>query len=303
MTDNKTLLLFLTANTHKLTTGQKFGSACPNVPVSFGWDLVLEETSANKHDDDDKDSAKDSGAVTGRSLASGWNFLACLEPGSPEAGECSEKIQTSVAQQGVAPGVAFDACLAAISDALAVPDHPASIAAVVAHNTEFVLSVLRKFPDHPLVALLENPDKPIRRLCLCWDRRVRAPGTSKPVRFVELLGRYGLEDGNSNANYMTDQLRLTVRLYLGMRNDGTLGAVRDMQHDSDPRTPLVYLNVPFAEKEEAKKLGAAFDPAKRKWFVSVERADVLSNPDLPATWLQSGTPKRKRDEAEAASDE
>ena len=34
-----------------------------------------------------------------------------------------------------------------------------------------------------------------------------------------------------------------------------------------PTTRGLVLNVPFAEKEEAKRLGARWDPDMRKWFV------------------------------------
>ena len=29
----------------------------------------------------------------------------------------------------------------------------------------------------------------------------------------------------------------------------------------------IYLNVPFAEKDEAKQLGAKWDPDSRRWYV------------------------------------
>lgn len=299
---NAALLLFLSAGTHRLTTGVKFGQASPNVAVSFGWDLVLEDTSLS----DDG-----SAVVTGRSLASGWNYLAGLESGSQEAAECSEKILSGVLQQGVMPGAAFDACLAAISEAIDNPSTtlPDKLSAVVAHNTEFVLSVLRKYEDHPLVELLEHPEHPVRRVCLCWDRRVRASmpvapdhvstsAGNRPVRFVDLLNRFGLGQPGEEA---TDQLRLTVRLYMLLRNEGTLGPVSTMEHDSDPRTPLMYLNVPFADKAEAKKLGASFDFVKKRWFFSVEQADMLRSIEIPEAWRQSAAhpqPKRQREDEE-----
>lgn len=31
--------------------------------------------------------------------------------------------------------------------------------------------------------------------------------------------------------------------------------------------PRLYLNVPFAEKDQAKALGARWDPARKKWYV------------------------------------
>lgn len=33
----------------------------------------------------------------------------------------------------------------------------------------------------------------------------------------------------------------------------------------------VYLRVPFAEKEEAKRLGARWDQESKRWFISGER--------------------------------
>lgn len=36
---------------------------------------------------------------------------------------------------------------------------------------------------------------------------------------------------------------------------------------SRPTTAGTFLNVPFAEKDEAKQLGARWDAAKKKWYV------------------------------------
>jgi hypothetical protein len=40
-----------------------------------------------------------------------------------------------------------------------------------------------------------------------------------------------------------------------------------MQRESEDVTRGTVLNVPFAEKNEAKELGARWDPDMRKWFV------------------------------------
>ena len=37
----------------------------------------------------------------------------------------------------------------------------------------------------------------------------------------------------------------------------------------------VYLNVPYEEKEEAKKLGAKWDVSKKKWYVP---KDLMNDP-------------------------
>lgn len=39
------------------------------------------------------------------------------------------------------------------------------------------------------------------------------------------------------------------------------------QRPSQPQRAVTVLNVPFAEKDEAKQLGARWDPKRRKWCV------------------------------------
>ena len=38
----------------------------------------------------------------------------------------------------------------------------------------------------------------------------------------------------------------------------------------------VYLNVPFADKEHAKKLGARWDPQKKQWYCPAQQQNLLS---------------------------
>lgn len=45
------------------------------------------------------------------------------------------------------------------------------------------------------------------------------------------------------------------------------GARKAAPSSSKPATAGTYLTVPFAEKDEAKKLGARWDAAKKKWYV------------------------------------
>jgi len=50
------------------------------------------------------------------------------------------------------------------------------------------------------------------------------------------------------------------------------------------RPEVVYLDVPFREKDEAKELGARWDAEERKWFVPKGK-DV----DPFQQWLQEDT--------------
>src|SRR5690349_15635188 len=49
-------------------------------------------------------------------------------------------------------------------------------------------------------------------------------------------------------------------------------------------TARVWLDVPYSEKDEAKRLGARWDPASRRWYAPEGRAEALqrwqAQPDL-----------------------
>lgn len=49
-----------------------------------------------------------------------------------------------------------------------------------------------------------------------------------------------------------------------------------------PKTNVIYLNCPFAEKDEAKSMGARWDAAAKKWTV----ADTADNHDKFKKWIQ-----------------
>jgi len=47
--------------------------------------------------------------------------------------------------------------------------------------------------------------------------------------------------------------------------------------------PRQYLNVPYAEKDEAKALGARFDPDVKKWFIP----NGNQTPEAFARWVST----------------
>lgn len=49
---------------------------------------------------------------------------------------------------------------------------------------------------------------------------------------------------------------------------GSAGVAKPAAHPKSVASKVVlYLNVPFSEKDEAKALGARWDAAKKKWYV------------------------------------
>lgn len=308
------LLLFLSTNTHTAVRGDRWGAPCSNVPVSLGWDISVETTDeaapaggappAPSTGADAASLSPQAGAPIGlRSLASGWNYLRGLEVADDAVkSEADARLLQRVQDEGVPPAVALAALQAAVDQAEADTGRP--LDAVVAHNTEGVMAVLRSLPAHPLLErLLATGAGAVRRVCLCWDDRVRATTADRrPARFVDLCKKYGIERDPVGAP-ATNPVRSVARMFVAMRSDGTLGDVAAMAHDSDSRTPALYLSVPYGQRAEAKQLGAMFDGYKKRWYLPVS----LLGPDgqlpvVPDEWLATGdakkpavAPKRPRD--------
>lgn len=279
------LLLFLSANTHKPTRGERWGAPCPSVPVSLGWDISVETADP-----------AGAGAVGLRSLATGWNYLSGVETADAAVqAEVDERVMRAVQAGGVPVGVALDAIEAAIVQAETELGKP--LTAMVAYNAEFIASVFRRFPPHPLATrVLAVDDTALRKVCLCWDVRCRSEG--KPARFVDLCKKYGIERDPA-----INPVQPVLRIFTAMRADGTLGDVAAMRHDSDPRTPGLYLNVPYGQREEAKRLGAMFDGVKKLWYLPASVvASEAGLPEMPADWTSvvpaGARQKRQREDAE-----
>lgn len=61
----------------------------------------------------------------------------------------------------------------------------------------------------------------------------------------------------------------------GQRGATPAGTGKASGAASGPKGDVQYLVVPFAEKDEAKQLGARWDAAKRKWYVPAGKDAVL----------------------------
>ena len=51
--------------------------------------------------------------------------------------------------------------------------------------------------------------------------------------------------------------------------------IKPTPHFNNMADSKIYLNVPFAQKDEAKALGARWDPAPKKWFVPADKDITL----------------------------
>lgn len=62
----------------------------------------------------------------------------------------------------------------------------------------------------------------------------------------------------------------------GFTDDPGTWAATDGGHDAGASSNRVYLNVPYAEKDEARKCGAAFDPGRRLWWIGADRYEGVA---------------------------
>lgn len=78
-------------------------------------------------------------------------------------------------------------------------------------------------------------------------------------------------DGNEG-NERADILCTTAAKTIQNREKGA----EKRQHTIQTQKQRVYLSVPFAQKEEAKKLGARWDADKKKWYCDAQKANAFS---------------------------
>jgi len=75
------------------------------------------------------------------------------------------------------------------------------------------------------------------------------------IRLLHVMAHTGQTDALSIGNEHADRL---ANLAIGVNVRKGTGSVADHK---------IYLAVPYEEKDEAKKLGAKWDPKRKKWFV------------------------------------
>ncbi len=83
-----------------------------------------------------------------------------------------------------------------------------------------------------------------------------ADGTTRPVAIPQAAPR-------TDANFSETRIKKSARPVSKSLNK--IHAGKCSPHNDLPAAH--YLNVPFAEKDNAKKLGAKWDATKRKWYV------------------------------------
>lgn len=102
----------------------------------------------------------------------------------------------------------------------------------------------------------------------------------KNVRFKHVLGHTEGADIHSVGNDGADRLaNMAIGLescpYASVKSSAVATRVEVL-----PKTDKIYLNVPYARKEEAKKLGARWDAGAKKWYSAEGNAHTMALMEL-----------------------
>jgi len=73
------------------------------------------------------------------------------------------------------------------------------------------------------------------------------------IEFIHVLAHTGKNDKHSIGNHHADRLANEACGVTGCPYDNRKGKI--------------YLNIPFEDKDEAKKMGARWEPGKKKWYI------------------------------------
>ena len=77
------------------------------------------------------------------------------------------------------------------------------------------------------------------------------------IKLIHIRSHTGLQDEHSIGNDHADRL---ANLAIGVESC-------PYSNSKQKQKQKIYLNVPYSEKNEAKKLGAKWDGKKKKWFI------------------------------------
>jgi ribonuclease HI len=93
--------------------------------------------------------------------------------------------------------------------------------------------------------------------------------SDKPkVQFVHIMAHTEKTDVHSLGNDGADRL---ANMAIGLEHCPYSGATP--QRTAAPRQKHLYLDVPYARKDEAKGMGARWDPSKKKWYIEPDAAN------------------------------
>ena len=93
------------------------------------------------------------------------------------------------------------------------------------------------------------------------------------IKIIHIKAHTELTDVHSLGNQEADRL---ANLSINPESKTTL--VKD-ESKTETSKEKIYIDVPFAKKDEAKKLGCRWDPDKKKWYVFCSNASKATQPE------------------------
>ena len=89
------------------------------------------------------------------------------------------------------------------------------------------------------------------------------------IKIHYIAAHTGLDDEHSRGNDGADRL---ANLAIGVTECPYANKSKHIQNNKK-----IYINLPYNEKEEGKKLGACWDPRKKKWYILPTLSEMKKN--------------------------
>ena len=161
-----------------------------------------------------------------------------------------------------------------VSRVLNVPKHTNNVAELLAIIK--ALSILRQEIDNGEKIVIYSDSKYSIRCCTDYGEKceknnwIKKKGVEIPnAKIVKVA--YGFCKGRKNIEFIhiNAHTGLQDRHSLGNENADRLAnlAIGQTHCSYQTKEKKIYLNVPYGEKDEAKKWGARWDAGKKKWFI------------------------------------
>ena len=102
----------------------------------------------------------------------------------------------------------------------------------------------------------------------CVKKGIKFSSKCKKNELIALLNNSNLKINESSSNNVDKQID-KIELKINESSSNNVDKTESIIHDK------IYLGVPFSEKDDAKELGAKWDPIKKMWYTTAEGKKLI----------------------------
>lgn len=112
--------------------------------------------------------------------------------------------------------------------------------------------------------------------CITMAQKISYTNKTKNIELVKEMG-YLLRDKKIELRHIRSHTNLSDKHSLGNEQADLLANMSIGLHNKpSDENKRIYLNVKYADKDDAKKLGARWDPVKKKWYGYNNNSELLA---------------------------